>query len=127
MPAARSVRNRERIGIALGAALGLLLAFVDSRPGFDATGVTAVLLVAAGLVSVLVAGPALALAGSPILATAAWTALVGLWIVIVERSTGSLLALVFAAIGAGAGVLLLRWRHANADAVDGRDGGFTVR
>ena len=126
MPA-RLARNRERVGIALGVTLGLLLAFVDSRPGFDATGVTAVLLVAAGLVSVLVAGPALALAGSPILATAAWTALVGLWIVIVERTTGSLLTLVFAAIGAGAGVLLLRWRHANADAVDGRDGGFTVR
>jgi len=126
MPA-RLARNRERVGIALGVTLGLLLAFVDSRPGFDATGVTAVLLVAAGLVSVLVAGPALALAGSPILATAAWTALVGLWIVIVERTTGSLLTLVFAAIGAGAGVLLLRWRRANADAVDGRDGGFTVR
>ena len=120
-------RNRERLGIALGVALGLVLAFVDSRPGFDATGITAVLLVGAALVSVLVAGPALALAGSPILATAAWTALVGLWIVIVERTTGSVLALVFAAIGAGLALLFLRWRHANADAADGRDGGFTVR
>jgi len=126
MPA-RFARNRERIGIALGVVLGLVLAFIDSRPGFDATGITAVLLVAAALASVLVAGPALALAGSPILATAAWTALVGLWIVIVERSTGSILALVFAAIGAGAAVLFLRWRHANVDGVDGRDGGFTVR
>ena len=115
MPA-RFARHRERIGIGLGVALGLVLAFIDSRPGFDATGITAVLLVAAGLVAVLVAGPTLALAGPPILATAAWTALVGLWIVIVERSTGSLLALVFAAIGAGAGVLFLRRRS----------GGFTV-
>ncbi len=120
-------RNRERLGIALGVILGLVLAYVDSRPGFDATGITAVLLVAAALVAVLVAGPALALAGSPILATAAWTALVGLWIVIVERTTGSVLALVFAAIGAGSAVLFLRWRHANPDAIDGRDGGFTVR
>ena len=126
MPASVA-RNRERLGIALGIALGLLLAFFDSRPGFDASGITAVLLVAAALVSVLVAGPALALAGSPILATAAWTALVGLWIVIVERTTGSVLALVFAAIGAGSAVLFLRWRHGNADAVDSRDGGFTVR
>jgi hypothetical protein len=126
MPA-RFARNRERLGIALGVLLGLVLAFVDSRPGFDATGITAVLLVAAALVSVLVAGPALALAGSPILATAAWTALVGLWIVIVERTTGSVLALVFAAIGAGSAVLFLRWRDGNAGAVDGRDGGFTVR
>jgi hypothetical protein len=125
--AARLAHNRERIGIALGVGLGLVLAFIDSRPGFDDTGITAVLLVAAALTSVLVAGPALALAGSPILATAAWTALVGLWIVIVERSTGSVLALVFAAIGAGAAVLFLRWRHANVDRVDGRDGGFTVR
>ena len=120
-------RNRERLGIALGVILGLLLAFVDSRPGFDDTGITAVLLVAAALVSVLVAGPALALAGSPILATAAWTALVGLWIVIVERTTGSVLALVFAAIGAGSAVVFLRWRYADVDAADGRDGGFTVR
>jgi hypothetical protein len=126
MPA-RLAQNRERIGIALGVTLGLLLAFVDSRPGFDATGVTAVLLVAASLVSVLVAGPALALAGSPVQAIAAWAALVGLWIVIGERTMGSALALVFAAIGAGAGVLFLRWRNADADAVDGRDGGFTVR
>src|SRR4029079_18548231 len=59
-------RNRERLGIALGVVLGLVLAFVDSRPGFDATGITAVLLIAAALVSVLVAGPALARAGSPI-------------------------------------------------------------
>jgi hypothetical protein len=125
--AARLAHNRERIGIALGVGLGLVLAFIDSRPGSDDTGITAVLLVAAALTSVLVAGPALALAGSPILATAAWTALVGLWIVIVERSTGSVLALVFAAIGAGAAVLFLRWRHANVDRVDGRDGGFTVR
>ena len=120
-------RNRERLGIALGVVLGLALAFVDSRPGFDDTGITAVLLIAAALVSVLVAGPALALAGSPILTTAAWTALVGLWIVIVERTTGSALALVFAAIGAGSAVVFLRWRYAHADAVDGRDGGFTVR
>ena len=120
-------RNRERLGIALGVILGLVLAYVDSRPGFDATEITAVLLVAAALVAVLVAGPALAHAGSPILATAAWTALVGLWIVIVERTTGSALALVFAAIGAGSAVVFLRWRYAHADAVDGRDGGFTVR
>ena len=126
MPA-RVARNRERLGIALAVVLGLALAYVDSRPGFDATGITAVLLVAAALVSVLVAGPALARAGSPILATAAWTALVGLWIVMAERSTGSILALVFAAIGAGPAVLFLRWRDAHADRVDGRDGGFTVR
>jgi hypothetical protein len=126
MPA-QFARNRERLGIALGVTFGLLLAFMDSRPGFDATGITAVFLVASALVCVLVAGPALAVAGSPILATAAWTALVGLWIVIVERTTGSVLALVFAAIGAGVAVLFLRWRHGNANAVDGRDGGFTLR
>jgi hypothetical protein len=120
-------RNRERLGIALGVVLGLGLAWIDSRPGFDATGITAVLLVAAALVSVLVAGPALALAGSPILATAAWTALVGLWIVIVERTMGSVLALVFAAIGAGAAVLFLRWRHGSEASADGRGGGLTVR
>jgi hypothetical protein len=126
MPASFA-RNRARLGIALAVVLGLVLALIDSRPGFDATGIMAVLLVAAAFVSVLVGGPALALAGSPILATAAWTALVGLWIVMVERTTGSVLALVFAAIGAGSAVLFLRWRHADADAVDGRGGGFTVR
>src|SRR4029079_10573434 len=81
MPA-QLARNRERLGIAVGVVLGLALAFVDSRPGFDDTGITAVLLIAAALVSVLVAGPALARAGSPILTTAALNPPV--WVLIVN-------------------------------------------
>jgi hypothetical protein len=95
---------------------GAAIAVVDTRPGFDDTGVVAVLLVLAATIATLVMGgrrPA-----SPVIATV----LVGAWIPVAEWGSGAgpaaLLALAFAALGAGIGVALGRMLPGD---------GFTVR
>jgi hypothetical protein len=88
--------------MALALALGLMIAFADSSPGWDSTGVTAGAL--------LLAGGTAAFLGRhrPWL----WALLVGLPTPAIEipggGSSGSLLALVFAGIGATAGWALAR-------------------
>ncbi len=96
---------RTRSLVVLGLAAGIVIALVDSSPGWDSTGITAVaLLTSAGLVA--------GVAGDrPWL----WTLLVGLPTPIIEigrgDSTGSLLALAFAAVGAGVGWAIARARQ----------------
>ena len=97
-------RPRVRFGalvtIALG--LGIAIALIDSGPGWDDTGVTV------GLMGLASAGVAFASGRQPWL----WALLVGLPLPAVEiatsGATGSLAALLFAAIGAGVGWLLAR-------------------
>lgn len=94
---------RAAVVTALALGLGLLIAFADSSPGWDSTGVTAGAL--------LLAGGASAFLGRsrPWL----WALLVGLPTPAIEiaggGSTGSLLALVFAGVGATIG-----WASARA-------------
>ena len=96
-PAARSL-----IAAALAVIGGLAIAYLDSRPGYDDTGITAVLLIS-------VAAAAAAISGTgPWL----WAVLVGAWTPLIEiasgGSTGSLLALVLAGLGAAVGFLARR-------------------
>jgi hypothetical protein len=88
--------------IALALGVGLLIAFADSRPGWDSTGVTA------GALLVAAAGTAYLGRNRPWL----WALLVGLPTPVIEMtalgSTGSLLALVFASAGATIGWTLAR-------------------
>jgi len=90
------------VPIALALVLGLAIAFADSSPGWDSTGVTAgALLLAAGATAYLGRR-------RPWL----WALLVGLPTPVIEiaagGSIGSLLALVFAGIGAAIGWALAR-------------------
>jgi hypothetical protein len=91
------MRTREVVLIAAAAALGAAIGYVDSRPGWDDTGITAGLLI-------LAAGAAAAVSGRrPWL----WALLVGAGTPLFEIPTGgspaSLAALAFAALGAIAG------------------------
>ncbi len=99
-------RARLAIAAAFACTAGLLLAWLDSRPGFDDTGVTAAGLALAAAVAVCIAGSRSRWA-APALA-----ALVGVWVPILEvQATGSpasLAALLFAVGGAGLGAVALR-------------------
>jgi hypothetical protein len=94
--------NRVFIGpllsIVVAVAAGLGIAFLDSLPGFDDTGVTAAGLAIAALAAVLIEG------SGRVLRVAALAVLVGIWIPIFEiaapGSYGPLLAFVFSAVGA---------------------------
>ena len=81
--------------VAIGA--GLAIGYMDSRPGWDDTGITAGALAIAALVAVLIDG------SGRVVRVAAIAVLVGIWIPIFEMSTpsssGSLLAFVFSAVG----------------------------
>jgi len=94
--------RRFLLGAALGAAAGIAIAVVDSRPGWDDTGITAAALVLAAIASSLVMGARDA--RSALIATMLATVLVGGWIPLVELpaggGVGSLLSLGFAALGA---------------------------
>ena len=96
-PAARSL-----IAGALAVIGGLAIANIDSRPGYDDTGVTAVLLISVAAIAAAIGGT------RPWL----WAVLVGAWTPIFEissgGSTGSLLALAFAGAGAAVGYLAAR-------------------
>jgi hypothetical protein len=95
-------RSRLAVIAAIALLFGLLIAAADSSPGWDSTGITAgALLLGAGLTAFL--GRA-----RPWL----WALLVGLPTPIVEiagvGATGSLVALVFAGVGASIGWTLAR-------------------
>ena len=99
-PASPAARNL--IAGALALIGGLAIAYMDSRPGYDDTGVTAVLLISVAAIAAAIGGT------RPWL----WAILVGAWTPIIEigsgGSTGSLLALVFAGAGAAVGYLATR-------------------
>ena len=108
---ASAARFREVLLVPAAVAAGLAIAYLDSRPGWDSTGITASLLL-------LAAGITTALAGRrPWL----WALLVGAWTPLLEvawygtRATGALAALGFAAVGALAGYAIIRWTRALAD------------
>jgi hypothetical protein len=90
--------------VAIGA--GLAIAYMDSRPGWDDTGITAGALAIAALVAVLIEGSGRALRAAAI------AVLVGIWIPILEIAApgtyGSLLAFVFAGVGAFIGWVVVR-------------------
>ena len=90
------------IGLAIALAIGIMIGFADSRPGWDDTGVTAVSLILASGVASSVAGRAPWLIA---LAT-------GIWVPVFElpglASGGPLLALAFSGIGAAVGWLAAR-------------------
>jgi hypothetical protein len=98
-------RARLAIAATFACAAGLSIAWLDTRPGFDATGVTAAGLALAAAISVLIAG-----SRSPCTAPAL-AALVGAWVPIVEvpatGSPASLAALLFGAGGAALGAVAL--------------------
>ena len=102
--------NRGFIGpvlsIVVAVVAGIGLAILDSRPGYDDTGVTAAGLAVAALVAVLIEG------SGRVLRVAAIAVLVGIWIPIFEIAApgtyGSLLAFVFSAVGAFIGWVIVR-------------------
>jgi hypothetical protein len=101
------MRDRWLMGVAVMA--GVAIGYVDSRPGWDDTGITAGLLIVA-------AGAVAAVSGRrPWL----WAILVGAWTPLIEIPTGgspaSFAALLFAAVGALAGWLVGRSRLRNHD------------
>jgi hypothetical protein len=90
----------EAWGLALGVAAGVAIAYVDSRPGWDDTGVTAAaILVSSATVAVMAARRPWLTA----LAVGVWIPLVG---ILSTRNYGSLLALAIAFAGACAGTLI---------------------
>lgn len=97
---------RALLAIAVAIVAGLAVTFLDSSPDFDDTGVTAVGLAIAAFFVVLIDG------SGRVLRVAMLAVLVGIWIPVLEITPpgtyGPLLALVFAAAGAVAGMFLLR-------------------
>lgn len=105
------VRFREALLVPLACGAGLAIGYLNSRPGWDATGITAGLLI-------LAAGVITALAGRrPWL----WPILVGIWTPLLEMGGGgaaaasSLAALAFAALGGLTGYAIIRWQRALAE------------
>jgi hypothetical protein len=94
------------LSIVLAVVAGVGLAWLDSQPGYDATGVTAAGLAIAALVAVLIEG------SGRVLRVAALAVLVGIWIPIFEIAApgtyGSLLSFVFSAVGAFIGWVIVR-------------------
>jgi hypothetical protein len=96
------MRARDLPLIVVSAVAGAAIAFVDSRPGWDDTGITVGLLVVAAATIAAVSGR------RPLL----WALLVGAWTPAFELFTGgsvaSLAALGIAAVGAFAGWVVRR-------------------
>lgn len=89
--------ERQKVILAIALVLGLLLAFVDSRPNCDDTGIIAfAMLISGGVIGLFVKRRPWLFA----LALGAW---IPLWGVIVTHNFGSLLALVLAFAGVYAG------------------------
>jgi hypothetical protein len=95
-------RSRDNIALIVAAIGGLAIAWIDTSPGWDDTGITAGLLV-------IGAGVAAGISGRR---TWLWALLVGLPTPFVELAQGGdpavLAALGFAGIGAAAGYLIAR-------------------
>jgi hypothetical protein len=102
----RSAARRRWLGAAFAVAAGLAIAWVDSRPGFDATGMTVTALVLAASLAVIIGG----------IRTFGWAlvlgCLAGVWVALLELrgapGAASLAALVFALAGALGGAAALR-------------------
>ena len=96
------VSPRFLAGLAIALVAGIAIGYMDSRPGFDDTGVTAVALVLAAGVAAFTAGRA------PWLVAIA----AGIWVGAFEMSSiasgGPIAALVLAGIGAAIGWLIAR-------------------
>ncbi len=92
-----SQRRRDVFAAVVAVGLGLAIAYVDSRPGSDSTGITA------GLLAVTAAVAAFVSRRRPWL----WTLATGIWVPVFEIRDASMLAplaaLVFAGIGATLG------------------------
>ena len=86
-------RWRQPLLAVVAITLGLAIAWVDSRPGWDDTGITAVSLVAAGAITAALSGH------RPLL----WAVLVGVWTPLLEIPASGdpapLIALGFACAG----------------------------
>ena len=107
------MKKREPILLVVAAAAGLAIAWIDSRPTWDDTGVTTLLIVVAAALVAAASGR------RPWL----WGVLIGGWIPLVEipagGSSASLLALGFALVAAFFGSSVAgayRRRRANASA-----------
>ncbi len=92
----------QNVRLVVAVAMGGLIAFVDSRPDWDDTGVTAfAVLISSGVLGFL--GPK-----RPWL----WALAIGLWIpllgIIREQNFGTLIALVLAFVGAYVGMAIRR-------------------
>ncbi|TAL06432.1 MAG: hypothetical protein EPO00_11110 [Chloroflexota bacterium] len=97
-----SQRRREIIAAVVAVGFGIAIAYMDSRPGFDATGITAGSLLVTGLVAAFIGGR------RPWL----WALATGIWMPVFEIRDASmwapLAALVFTGIGALIGWLAAR-------------------
>lgn len=94
---------REAIPWGLAVALGLAITWVDSRPGWDDTGLSAAAIFLA-TACLSLAWPSRAWAWP--LAVGGW---IPLWALLMTHNPGAALALIIAAIGAGAGYLARKW------------------
>lgn len=112
-----AIRPRELGLAALALGLGIAVAALDSRPGWDDAGITAGLLVASAALLAAIDGRR----------PWRWTLLVGSPLPILElptsASAGPLVALVFAAVGASLGLLVRRLLVAGPRATEEAQGG----
>ncbi|HYK95744.1 MAG TPA: hypothetical protein VE011_07775 [Candidatus Dormibacteraeota bacterium] len=94
------------LALVVSVVAGIGIAYVDSRQGWDDTGITAAALAIAALIAVLIEG-----SGRPV-RVAAIAVLVGIWIPILEvaapGANGPLLAFVFSGVGAFIGWVIVR-------------------
>jgi hypothetical protein len=94
------------LALVVAVVAGIGIAVIDSRPGWDDTGITAALLAIAALVAVLIEG------SGRVVRVAALAVLVAIWIPILEIAApgayGSLLAFVFSGVGAFIGWVVVR-------------------
>jgi hypothetical protein len=102
--------NRSLVGpllsLVVAIVAGIGIAYVDTRPGWDDTGITAAALAIAALVAVLIEG------SGRVVRVGAIAVLVAIWIPILEIAApgtyGSLLAFVFSGVGAFIGWVIVR-------------------
>ena len=98
----RLAENRTRLALAISLVGGIAIGWMDSGPGFDDTGVTAMSLFLVAGVASLVASR------TPWL----WAVLTGIWVPLFElpglASGGTLMALAFSGVGATIGWLAAR-------------------
>lgn len=89
--------RQTSLAAAISITAGLAVAWMDSRPGYDDTAITAVSLALAAAAATVIAGR------RPWL----WAIATGIWVPLAElrdlANSGPLLALAFAAVGAAAG------------------------
>jgi hypothetical protein len=94
------------LSIVVAVVAGIGIAYVDTRPGWDDTGITAAALAIAALIAVLIEG------SGRVVRVAAIAVLVGIWIPILEiaapGANGPLLAFVFSGVGAFIGWVVVR-------------------